>query len=201
MKASTVKLHVEIYGIGLPIWRKFTISNNILLRELNYYLVEIMGWNDSSMYDFFVDGLDLKTIDQDTRPGFRIINPDYSRIKLSRLELKKGIEFRFTQRTHKSLWIHKLIVEEYNSNSTMPRYPILLDGFGACPPNIYLELFDFMRFYNMLGEKDEEAVLQAKRWLEKEYVYEKKIEKDAVNKNLKEKWDYFRKVNQNENLE
>lgn len=124
------RLTVTLQDVRPPIWRRFTVRDDITLLKLHELLQIIMGWTDSHLHEFVAGGMRL------SRPEFDLPAPraDESRVRL-RDVLKKPSDRLVYEYDFGDGWEHAIVLEEILAHEPRARYPVILGGKRACPPD------------------------------------------------------------------
>ncbi len=118
------------------IWRTLLVRESASLAGLHDAIQRAMGWTDSHLYQFEIDGRQFtdhdtwEPFDDDEEPG------DSQIVKLTHLQLKEGSGFTYLY-DFGDYWLHDVTVEErlpIPKGQTLPRCTA---GARACPPEDY----------------------------------------------------------------
>ncbi|MGZ9226534.1 MAG: plasmid pRiA4b ORF-3 family protein, partial [Anaerolineales bacterium] len=132
---STAKLvyqiKVTLIGLKPPIWRRFLVADTTSLHRLHDILQIVMGWTNSHMHHFIIDGEFYgKPLDDDFGD---MRAKDETRSKLN--QFVSGKEFRFGyEYDFGDSWEHELIVEKILPADKGSDHPVCTAGKRACPP-------------------------------------------------------------------
>lgn len=124
-------LDIRLINIEPPIWRRFTVSDQITLASLHHVLQVVMGWEHSHLHQFIRDQAHYG----EPNPEFDDEMPmkDDRRFKLCDIVHAKGDSFVYEYDFGDS-WHHQVTLEKIwprTENSLAPR---CWDGKRACPP-------------------------------------------------------------------
>ena len=123
------ELKVALRGTEPPIWRRFRLRDDVTLLKLHEMLQVIMGWTDSHLHQFIFHGTYYGRPDPDL-PGPR---RDERKVRLGDV-LKKPRDRLTYEYDFGDSWDHELILEQVLPHEPRARYPVILAGKGACPP-------------------------------------------------------------------
>src|SRR5438093_2459315 len=128
--ARAYRLKVTLEDVRPPIWRRFTVRDDITLVKLHELLQIIMGWTDSHLHEFIAGGTRL------SRPELELPSPqrDESRVRL-RDVLRKPSDHLVYKYDFGDGWEHAVVLEEVLAHEPRARYPVILDGRRCCPPD------------------------------------------------------------------
>ena len=116
------------------IWREVLVPADFSLVKLHQVIQMSMGWTDSHLHEFEVEGV---------RYGHPMIDPDdldlgyprakdEKRFKLADV-LKEGMSFQYRYDFGDD-WVHEIKVEAISEKRKDRIYPVCVAGSGACPP-------------------------------------------------------------------
>jgi hypothetical protein len=124
------QVKIGLVGAKRPVWRRLLLEPGITLDELHAVLQTVMGWEDSHEYGFEYTPLDgrgrklqwrqIKADDRSTTVvGDVLQHPD------------DAVVYTYDFGNH---WQHKVELERILPASAEARYPHVIAGAGACPP-------------------------------------------------------------------
>jgi hypothetical protein len=122
-------LKVTLKNLKPPVWRRLAVSSDTKLPKLHRIINSAMGWSDSHLHQFVVDGLFYSTPHPDNPSG----DLDERRVSLSAIAPLVGSKFRYDYDFGDG-WEHTVLVEKVLPPEPGERYPICLAGKRACPP-------------------------------------------------------------------
>lgn len=126
-------LKVTLRGGDPPIWRRFQIEGGATLGELHETLQAVMGWENCHLHEFkagqrsftgFHPGMDMDFMDDFEDEDECLV---FEVLARKRSKLKYIYDFGDD-------WMHDVVVEQIAAPEPGARYPVCLDGAGACPP-------------------------------------------------------------------
>lgn len=121
-------LHVQLDGIEPPIWR-VVVAEQTRLPKLARILEAAMGWEGYHLHDFEVgDGVTFAAPDLDSDHVIAERKVTVKQI-LPRVGSTLVWQYDFGDS-----WHHLVTVEAMNEPDSEARYPQVLDGARACPP-------------------------------------------------------------------
>lgn len=120
-------LHVQLEDVEPPIWRRVVVNEDTKLPKLSKILEAAMGWEGYHLYDFQVgDGVTFAGPDSDHAI-------DERKVTVQQILPRVGSTLTW-QYDYGDSWNHTVTVEERNEPDPKARYPLVLDGARACPP-------------------------------------------------------------------
>jgi hypothetical protein len=109
---------VTLENIKPPIWRRFQVVSNISLGKLHSVLQVVMGWTNSHLHQFVINGEYYGMADAEL--GMDIADEDKK--KLNQIVKAEGAKFVYEYDFGDS-WTHKLVLEKILPLETGVRYP------------------------------------------------------------------------------
>ncbi len=122
------ELKVTLRNSRPPIWRRLRVSNDITLAKFHDLLQAVMGWEDCHMHSFVAGG---KT--------YSASNPEFPQweneqtVSLGQI-LRKPDEKLVYEYDFGDGWEHSIVLEEQLEAAPGGKYPYVVDGKRACPP-------------------------------------------------------------------
>lgn len=142
---------VTLEGTQPTIWRKFLAHEFILLGELHMLIQMTMGWKNSHLFSFEIDG---KTISDD--------DPEMDN-ELSTILGEQKI-FTYTYDFGDD-WKHRVEVTNVLDDDPRLNYPICIGGENACPPEDCGGTFGFEELKEKLAGPEGEERDEVLEWL------------------------------------
>lgn len=124
------QLRVTIRGIEPLIWRRLRVRSDMSLAVLHEVLQAAMGWTDSHLHEFTIDGAVYGLPDPEIEYDDVI---DERTAVLGRLVPGAGATFTYRYDFGDS-WEHEVVVEEVLQNTGETTLAVCLDGEWRCPP-------------------------------------------------------------------
>jgi hypothetical protein len=128
-KTRIYQLNVRLREVRPPVWRRVLVPGEMNLAELHEVVQTAMGWTNSHLHEFEVDGARYGVPDPDW--GLDEV-ADESRVKLCRVAQegsRLGYAYDFGDG-----WVHDVTVEKVAGQQAGTRYPCCVAGRRACPP-------------------------------------------------------------------
>ncbi len=126
---SIYQIKVTLNGSKPPIWRRVLTPDIITLHQLHTILQIVMGWTNSHLHQFIIDGDYYGDPDADEYNEMQ----NEKRYRLNQFVERKGFKFIYEYDFGDS-WDHTVQVESVLSIQKGAPYPICLEGKRACPP-------------------------------------------------------------------
>ena len=126
---EVVQLKVSLTGVEPTIWRRLLVRSDTTLAELHTILNEAMGWTNSHLHAFEVDGERYcdPTHDPELHMG------DERKIRLSP-SIPNGAVFIY-EYDFGDGWEHEVVVESRVPHDHRVAYPVCIGGERAGPPD------------------------------------------------------------------
>lgn len=125
------QIKVTLEGSKPPIWRRLQVPGDTTLGELHDIIQIAMGWTDSHLHQFIVDGTYYGMPDPDWDDLHQTL--DEGRFRLDQIATQEGDKFRYEYDFGDS-WLHQVLVEKITPPDPEQVYPICIKGRRACPP-------------------------------------------------------------------
>jgi Plasmid pRiA4b ORF-3-like protein len=145
---SVYQLKVTLIDSSPPIWRRVQVESSVTLDRLHHTLQVVMGWTNSHMHGFRVP--------RPAQPGMRprllpVESADEKAIRLGDL-LRRPKDWCFYDYDFGDSWEHQLLLEKVVARSPSARYPMVLAGRGACPPEDVGGLPGYYHFLQVIND-------------------------------------------------
>ena len=167
MVAEPVKvltLRISIERSDPEIWRRFQVTNEMTLDDLHDTIQIVMGWTDSHLHRFSIDGKRYSKI----LPEIAVMDGpgeiDEDEVLIGDVLKKKGQTFVYIY-DYGDHWRHNLIVEEISEPISGQHYPVCLEGGRTCPPEDCGGLWGYYRMLESLRDPDDDEHESYLEWL------------------------------------
>jgi hypothetical protein len=155
------QIKVTLNDTHPPIWRRILVPGEMTLFKLHYVLQVAMGWTDSHLHQFIIDG-EIYGDPEDDELG-DLHTKDEKDYPLSRVVSGEG--FRCTyEYDFSDSWMHTLVVEKIFPPEKAGRYPICIAGKRACPPEDVGGTWGFEEFLEAIRDPDHEEHDEYLEW-------------------------------------
>ncbi|HZS42076.1 MAG TPA: plasmid pRiA4b ORF-3 family protein [Polyangia bacterium] len=160
--AKTVhQLKVTLRTIRPAIWRRLQVRSEIKLGKLHLVLQDALGWTNSHLHQFVIDGVRYGMKTDDGRFEKDLL--DENRVKLDAVADEKqrfSYEYDFGDG-----WEHEILVERVLPASPIVRYPVCLAGKRTCPPEDCGGPYGYHDLLAALADKKHERHAELLEWL------------------------------------
>lgn len=149
-KTRIFQLRVDLRGIRPPVWRRLQVPGEMSLAELHEVMQAAMGWTDTHLHEFDVDGVTYGVPDDDWSTFHEV--RDEAKAKLFRVvgeggRLEYGYDFGDD-------WRHTIKVEKMLGPEPDVRYPRCVAGRRACPPEDVGGPWGYGEFLEAIADPD-----------------------------------------------
>lgn len=140
-------LHVQLDGIEPPIWRRVVVEEETKLPKLSKILEAAMGWEGYHLHDFRIgDGVTFAGSDLDSD---HVIDECEVTVKQILPRVRSTLIWQYD---FGDSWHHTVTVEARNEPDRDTRYPQVLDGARACPPEDCGGTYGYERLLESLAD-------------------------------------------------
>jgi len=126
---SLHQLKVSLDDIAPAIWRRLLVPSNITLRRLHGIVQKSMGWTNSHLHRFRLDGREFGRPD----PDGELYLEDDSRYRLGSMLIVPGHSMAYEYDFGDS-WQHTILLEEIVEDDEVGAKVRCVGGARACPP-------------------------------------------------------------------
>ena len=152
-------LHVRLDDVDPPIWRRIVVEEATVLPKLSRVLVAAMGWAGYHLHHFEIgDGVIFSDPDPDAD---HII--DERKITVKQVLPRVGASLVW-QYDFGDGWDHVVTVETMHEPDPETRYPQVLDGGRACPPEDCGGPYGYQRLLEALADPADATHDDMVRW-------------------------------------
>jgi hypothetical protein len=158
------QFEVTLKEIKPPIWRRFQAPGSLTLAQLHDALQIIMGWTDSHLHRFIINGQEFGRPDYEERfdenePPLR----DERCVRLADLFAVVPAAFLY-EYDYGDSWLHVIVVEwTMPARSDVP-YPSCLEGERACPPEDVGGVSGYEELLAVLADPEHEEHESMRMW-------------------------------------
>lgn len=150
---------VTLRGVRPPVWRRVKVRSDITLEDLHRVLQVVMGWTDSHMHAFRPAGKGAKV-----RMGSPAVGRDQERrTRLDEL-LRKPKDWLVYEYDFGDSWEHEVLLERVVDHPAGARYPWVLEGARACPPEDVGGVEGYARFLQAMRDPRHREHEEMQEW-------------------------------------
>lgn len=163
------RFKVTLRGIEPEVWRRIAVPAAYSFWDLHVAIQDAMGWRDYHLHVFRVrnpatgrpDQIGIPSDDQiedeePPQPGWEVPMAEYFRQPGDRAEY----DYDFGDG-----WEHEVVLEEISVRIPRAKYPICLDGSGACPPEDCGGVSGYEELLRVLRDPTHEEHDNSLRWV------------------------------------
>jgi hypothetical protein len=160
-KVNIIQMKISLSGSKPLIWRRLLVKDNITFHELHFILQKAMGWECSHLY-FFEKG-DLRIESEGYAEGEYSDFEPAEKLLISRV-LNEGDKLDYLYDFGDS-WEHDITIEKIVDVANWKKYPVCLEGLGACPPEDCGGIDGFYEMLKAVKNKKHPEHKHLKEWL------------------------------------
>ena len=165
METKAYQLKVTLRHTKPPIWRRLEVRGDTTLGHLHDVLQVAMGWTDSHLHQFVVDGAIYGTPD----PDWDVDVKNEARVRLDEV-LRKPKDALVYEYDFGDGWEHTVVLEKVLPREPgRHRYPVVTAGRRACPPEDCGGVHGFYRMLEILGDPAHPEHEEMLEWTGDEY--------------------------------
>lgn len=146
--APILQLKVVLCGARPPIWRRVLVPNTVTLNRLHQILQTVMGWTDSHLHEFRTGEARYGTPDPDWDEEGEVL-PE-RRVRLGEL-LQRPKDRLVYEYDFGDDWQHDVLLEAVRPADKGMKYPYVLAGKRACPPEDVGGIWGYADFLKIIG--------------------------------------------------
>jgi hypothetical protein len=161
-----IQLRIALREVEPPIWRRIQVPSSITLIQLADAFLVTMGWLGYHLYEYRIRGQAYGDPDPDFDYGREI--KDLRRIRLESVAPVVGGQFEFLYDFGDG-WVHDVTVESIAPPAPRVRYPRVIEGERACPPEDVGGPHGYNDFLAAIGDPSNEAHVEMLDWVGGEF--------------------------------
>ena len=155
-----VSLRIELLHIKPLIWRRLMVPASIPLPDLHLAILGAMGWTDSHLHQFEIDG---KSYGEPDEYGEVDIIPEKGK-KLSAVLDKDVGEFLY-QYDFGDNWQHRIVIEQTQAAHPAWSGPLCVAGERACPPEDIGGTHGYQAFLEAIADPNHDEHVHLLSWV------------------------------------
>ncbi len=170
------QLKIDLKDTKPKIWRRIHVNSEITLNELHHIIQISMGWTNSHLYTFTIDGIEY-TVKEYDADYVQFANSREYTIEKARID---GL-FEYLYDFGDS-WEHEIVIENKIEDKNLMN-PICLEGEGRCPPEDVGGTHGFEEFLKIMKDKSHPERDSYITWYGSEFD-PNQVDLDQINKEL-----------------
>ena len=176
------QLKITLRDIRPPIWRRVQVRASEALAHLHDVAQISMGWTNSHLHSFTVEGVDYGFPMPDL--GFDDLGfKDESKVKLGKLIPGEKFKF-FYQYDFGDSWEHEILVEKVLKADAEVDYPLCTKAKRACPPEDCGGVWGYESFLEAIQDAQHPEHTEMLEWVGGTFDSEE-TDLDGINQELK----------------
>ncbi len=183
---SVYQLKITLQHIRPPIWRRVLVPNTMSLDELHDTIQHAMGWYDSHLHEFEIDG--QRYGDPQWDDFGDTVNE--TKVKLGEFVPAAGYRFRYTYDFGDD-WQHLIEVEAILPYDSGTRYPTCIKARRACPPEDVGGPWGYESFLEALADENHEEHEDMLEWVGGDFDPEE-VDLNTINEWLEDEFHNMR---------
>ncbi|MCU0612001.1 MAG: plasmid pRiA4b ORF-3 family protein [Candidatus Eisenbacteria bacterium] len=157
---AVYQLKVTLSGVKPPIWRRFLVPSGITLAQLHGVLQVVMGWTNSHLHKFIAKGVIYELPDAESYGA----HEDERRSVLEEILTKPKDRLTYKYDFGDN-WEHEVVLEAVAPFEVGARYPCVVAGKRACPPEDVGGVWGYADLLATLGEPDDPEREEMLEWV------------------------------------
>ena len=151
-------LRVSLRYVEPEVWRRVVVASEMPLPKFATALERAMGWESTHLHLFDVGGVLFGNTDHDAP---HLVNEKVAKVEhlLPREQSALRWDYDFGDG-----WEHDVVVEAIEPLDTKTKYPVVLDGARACPPEDVGGPPGYEELLRVLNDPTDEEHEQMREW-------------------------------------
>jgi hypothetical protein len=156
------RVHVSLREIDPPIWRLLELSSRTTLKQFHRMLQIAMGWEDSHLHEYIVDGQRYGTPDRHYDDPGDVV-PETG-VRLERVLPEPGATMLYLY-DFGDYWEHEIRLESVSAAVPGATYPLLVGGARSCPPEDCGGVRGYAALLEILIDPEHKEFEQMRAWV------------------------------------
>ena len=175
MAKQIIQLKISLEYIKPEIWRRYVVDSAASLDRFHDIIQAVMGWTNSHLYGFSIDGIDYSPADDEFDSDYE--DTKGKTLKKLGLRLKQKIKYAYDFGDD---WQHTIVVERILENAAGMEPPICIDGARNCPPEDCGSVPGYQDIVEAMKKPKSKQAQEFIEWLGEPYDPDK-FETDEIN--------------------
>ncbi len=156
---AVCELKISLRNVSEPeVWRRVVVPEDITLGELNYVILEAMGWDGGHLHMF------RTRLGEYGTPGMELGYADEFRVRLADVLPRRGSKLLHSYDFGDD-WEHDIRLEHRRPGAPGDALPSCIAGEGACPPDDCGGPWGYDRLKEVVANPDDEDHVDMLDWL------------------------------------
>ena len=173
------QLKITLRASRPPIWRRVLVPGDFGLHKLHQVVQIAMGWTNSHLHLFIVDGTEYGEPHADDRTEVE----DERRFALRQVAPREKARFVY-EYDFGDDWLHAIVVEAVSPPEPGVKYPLCAKGKRACPPEDVGGMWGYGTFLEAIRDPRHEEHASYLEWIGGGFDPEA-FDLDAINQALR----------------
>ncbi|TMM33022.1 MAG: plasmid pRiA4b ORF-3 family protein [Actinobacteria bacterium] len=163
MSRQIFQIRISLADVTPEVWRRVAVPGGYTLDRLHRVIQYAMGWQNYHLHSFEIDGVQYGEPDPDGELELR----DELEVRLDAVA-GKDTRFIYTY-DFGDWWEHEVSVETIYPAEPDVRYPLCMEGEGACPPEDVGGAYGYAGFLAALGDPAHPEHAAMAEWIGKRF--------------------------------
>jgi len=156
--ASVHRVKITLRGAKPPIWRRVELPSEVTLHRLHNVIQDAFGWLDCHLWVFRTEAGDYGVADRE------LGHLSATSKKLVQVARQAGDRIHYTYDFGDD-WVHEIVVEDVLAAEPGVKYPRVVAGRRACPPEDCGGVWGYQDLCEILSDPEHEEHQDRLDWL------------------------------------
>jgi hypothetical protein len=161
---SIFQLKVTLKRIRPPIWRRIQVPGDTTLGALHHIIQVAMGWTNSHLHQFVVDGVHYG----EPHPDYGLEMKDQEMVQLNDVVSEEKDKFEY-EYDFGDRWEHTIRVEKVIEPDPDATYPHCVKGKRNCPPEDSGGPYGYGHMLEAIEDEDHPQHEQYTNWIRDDF--------------------------------
>ncbi len=181
-EARVYQLKISLRYSQPPIWRRVLVADDTTLAKLHHIVQIVMGWDDYHLHQFEIRQKYYSDPEQMEDDVFENEDEDEHRLTLGELFQSPKAKFLYRYDFGDN-WEHEILIEKIMPPDGQTRYPVLIGGARACPPEDSGGIGGYYKKLEIMRKPRHPEHREIAEWMGEEFDPES-FDAEWINKNL-----------------
>lgn len=168
MTKKIYQLQIALEGFKPKIWRRILLPSDTLLSDFHYVIQIFMGWHNSHLHQFIVDGKHYAEKMDGDEMWDELGNIDYEGVRLDEV-LKTENSLIQYEYDFGDGWMHEILLEKILPFDTAIYLPTCLNGSMNCPVEDSGGVHGYAEYLRIRQNPDHEEYESVIEWLGEDF--------------------------------
>jgi hypothetical protein len=156
------QLKITLKCFKPSVWRRVLVRADMPLNRLHAVIQLAMGWTDSHLHQFVIDGQSFGVPDPEVRSGTDSLNEKRYVLAQVAPDAKKKFLYEYD---FGDGWEHEVLVEKILASDPAFKRPVCLAGAMACPPEDCGGVFGYYNLLQALADPKHPDHTELSEWI------------------------------------